>query len=175
MTRTLLLLAATAATWTTAARAQDSPLTASIPAPAPSSQAVCATSSPTRLTSVTFRAVLDSLASGWNTNRPALAARCFTATAVYLEPPDRQVYRGRAALEEFFRASVAPARADRMTWHHVAFDESTQVGFAEYTYVGQRYYHGVVVIRMADGLIASWREYQYPSPQPWDAFVGSSR
>jgi hypothetical protein len=64
-----------------------------------------------------FQAVLDTVAAGWNSNRAELAASCFTEGAVYLEPPDRQLYRGRPALQEFFAASIAPARPDRMHWH----------------------------------------------------------
>jgi hypothetical protein len=127
------------------------------------------------LDSAGFRAVLDSVAAGWNTNRAELAASCFTEAAVYLEPPNRQLYRSRAALREFFAASIAPARADRMRWHAVAFDSTQQVGFGEYTYRGQRNYHGVVVIQLEGGLIRSWREYQYGSPLTWEEFVGPSR
>ena len=120
-----------------------------------------------------FRVLLETVATAWNTNQPTVAANCFTLTAVYLEPPDRQRFEGRAALESFFRASIAPARPDRMTWHHLAFDEAGQVGLGEYTYRGQRYYHGVAVVRVTEGLIASWREYQYPSSQPWEDFTGN--
>ena len=122
-----------------------------------------------------FRATLDSVAAGWNSNRPELAASCFTEAAVYLEPPDRQLYRGRPALREFFAASIAPPRSDRMRWHAVAFDSVRQVGFGEYTYRGQQHYHGIVVVHMEAGLIRSWREYQYGSPLSWEAFVGPSR
>ena len=122
-----------------------------------------------------FRATLDSVAAGWNGNRAELAASCFTEAAVYLEPPDRQLYHGRLALREFFAASIAPPRSDRMRWHAVAFDSVRQIGFGEYTYRGRQYYHGVAVIHMEGGLIHSWREYQYGSPLSWDAFVGPSR
>jgi SnoaL-like domain len=122
-----------------------------------------------------FRATLDSVAAGWNGNRADLAASCFTEAAVYLEPPDRQLYRGRKALREFFAASIAPARPDRMRWHFVAFDSVRQAGFGEYTYRGRQNYHGIVVVHLEGGLIRSWREYQYGSPLSWEAFVGPSR
>jgi hypothetical protein len=92
-----------------------------------------------------------------------------------LEPPDRQLYRGRTALREFFAASIAPARSDRMLWHAVAFDSVRQVGFGEYTYRGRQNYHGIVVVHLEGGLIRSWREYQYGSPLAWEAFIGPSR
>jgi SnoaL-like domain len=122
-----------------------------------------------------FRAVLDTVAAGWNSNRAELAASCFTEVAVYLEPPDRQLYRGRAALQEFFATSIAPARSDRLRWHTVAFDSVQQVGFGEYTYRGRQNFHGVVVLHLNGGLIRSWREYQYGSPLAWEEFVGPSR
>jgi hypothetical protein len=122
-----------------------------------------------------FRAMLDSVAAGWNSNRAELAASCFTEAAVYLEPPDRQLHRGRAALREFFAASIAPARSDRMRWHAVALDSVQQVGFGEYTYRGRQNYHGVVVLHLEGGLIRIWREYQYGSPLEWEEFVGPSR
>lgn len=94
---------------------------------------------------------------------------------MYLEPPDRQLHRGRAALRQFFAASIAPARSDRMRWHTVAFDSVQQVGFGEYTYRGRQNYHGIVVLHLDGGLIRSWREYQYGSPLAWEEFVGPSR
>jgi SnoaL-like domain len=137
---------------------------------------VCASGSGgTPLGSAAFQEVLDRVAEGWNSNRAELAASCFTEEAVYLEPPDRQLYRGRAALEEFFAASITPARSDRMRWHAFAFDPVQQVGFGEYTYRGRRNYHGVVVVHLDGGLIRSWREYQYPSTLEWEDFVGPSR
>ena len=127
------------------------------------------------LSPAAFRATLDSVAAGWNSNRAESAASCFTEAAVYLEPPDRQLYRGRPALREFFAASIVPPRSDRMRWHAMAFDSVRQVGFGEYTYRGRQNYHGIVVVHLEGGLIRSWREYQYGSPLSWEAFVGPSR
>jgi hypothetical protein len=122
-----------------------------------------------------FRAVLDAVAHAWNTARADLAVACFTDDAVYLEPPDRQDYKGSDALREFFGASVQPARSDRMHWHFVAFDEARQTGFGEYTFRGRQFYHGIAIVQLRDGRIRSWREYQYTSRIPWEEFVGRSR
>jgi hypothetical protein len=129
----------------------------------------------TPLESAAFRAVLDTVASGWNSARADLAAGCFTEGAVYLEPPDRQVYRGRPAIRGFFEASAQQPQPDRMRWHAVAFDPVRQIGFGEYTYRGRQNYHGIVVVRLHEGLIHRWREYQYGSALSWEDFVGSSR
>lgn len=83
------------------------------------------------MTSAGFRKLLERYAAALNGGDAAGAAGCFTADAVYLEPPDRQVHRGREELLPFFAAS-APEPAVRMTWHHIAFDPRTQVGFGEY-------------------------------------------
>ena len=130
---------------------------------------------PTPLGSEEFRGVLDSVAAGWNGGRVETAVLCFSETAVYLEPPDRQRYQGRTALRGFFAASVLPPRPDRMRWHGVAFDSARQLGFGEYTYRGGQNYHGIVVVRIEGGLIRSWREYQYRSPLQWEEFIGPSR
>ena len=122
-----------------------------------------------------FRAVLDSVAAGWNEGRAELAASCFTERAIYIEPPARQLYRGRPDLLRFFAASIHPPRPDRMRWHAIAFDSVRQVGFGEYTYRGTRNYHGIAVVQLDAGLIRSWREYQYGSDLPWEEFVGASR
>jgi hypothetical protein len=122
-----------------------------------------------------FRAILDTVAAGWNSARADLAAGCFTEQAVYIEPPDRQLYRGRAAIRDFFAASIAPARSDRMRWHAVAFDAARQIGFGEYTYRGRQNYHGMVVVQLDAGLIQNWREYQYGSPMSWEDFIGPGR
>src|SRR5258705_201997 len=54
-------------------------------------------------------------------------------------------------------------------------DEAQQVGAAEYTYTGHHQYHGTVLIKVANGRITHWREYQHIDPRPWENFVGTSR
>jgi hypothetical protein len=105
----------------------------------------------TPLGAAEFRATLDSVAAGWNSDRSEAAASCFTEAAVYLEPPDRQLFRGRAAIRAIFAASIHPARPDRMAWHAVAFDSVRQAGFGEYTYRGSRNYHGIAVLQLETG------------------------
>jgi len=81
----------------------------------------------------TFAALMERIATGWNTGNAAGAADCFTEDAVYMEPPDRQRYEGRAALFDFFGGNQQPPPQMSMTWHHLAFDTPTQTGFGEYT------------------------------------------
>jgi uncharacterized protein (TIGR02246 family) len=125
------------------------------------------------LTAAGFRRLLETVAAGWNEGDARRAADCFADDAVYVEPPDRQVYRGREALYEFFGGESPPPMS--MRWHHVVFDEAEQVGAAEYTFEGRRRYHGLVIVRVDGGTIARWREYQYASELEWPDFVGASR
>ena len=122
----------------------------------------------------TARALLTDLADAWNRGDAAAGAACFSDDAVYLEPPDRQHYVGRAQLFAFFGGDLAVPGAMSMTWHHIAVDETAGRVFGEYTFTGNNTYHGVAVIQLSNGLIASWREYQYRSASPFADFAGDS-
>ena len=126
---------------------------------------------PRKLDDVGFRALLQTLADGWSEDNARKAADCFTEDAVYTEPPAKQEYRGRQMLFEFFGGEQGRKSAMKMVWHHVAFDVRSQVGMGEFTFEYGSKAHGVVVIRVRDGLIANWREYYYESELGWDEFV----
>jgi hypothetical protein len=125
-----------------------------------------------RLTSAAFRELLETVAAGWNEADARRAADCFAEDAIYLEPPDRQHYRGRQALYEFFGGDTPPPM--QMRWHNVVFDELAEVGVGEYTFRGRRQLHGIVIVKVRHGRISRWREYQYASDLDWDVFVGES-
>lgn len=116
-----------------------------------------------------FRQLLETIAGAWNEGDTASALACFTDDARYTEPPDAQHYEGRQELFEFFGGDDPPPM--RMAWHTIVFDRDEQMGAAEYTYTGTNTYHGVVVIRLRDELIANWREYQVGSDLDWNAFT----
>jgi hypothetical protein len=59
----------------------------------------------------------------------------------------------------------------RMAWHTIAFDNDQQMSAAEYTHTGTNTYHGVVMIRLRDDLIATWREFRVRSDLGWTAFT----
>jgi ketosteroid isomerase-like protein len=119
---------------------------------------------------------MGALAAGWNAGDARKAADVFTEDALYLEPPDKQFYAGRPALYEFFGGANTrkPEPPMKMTWHHLAFDEASQVGFGEYTFQMNRRYHGIVVVKIRGGKISNWREYQYESKLDWKEFVAKS-
>lgn len=116
-----------------------------------------------------FRALMERVAAGWNAGDARAAAACFAEDAVYEEPPAKQLHKGRAALLEFFGGDEKLPM--KMRWHHLAFDEATGVGFGEYTFALNRQYHGIVVVKVRDGRIVRWREYQTQSPLPYEEFA----
>jgi ketosteroid isomerase-like protein len=118
-----------------------------------------------------FQAVLHNLAEAWNNGESRRAAECFTEDAIYTEPPDKQVYRGREALFRFFGGGTGRPGQMTMRWHHLAFDPATQIGFGEFSFTYGTTVHGVAVIRLRQGKIANWREYWYESTLPWDQFI----
>lgn len=127
------------------------------------------------LTTAQFQALMTTVSDGWNEGNARKAADCFTEDAVYSEPPRKQLYRGRAQLYDFFGGASKPDPPMKMAWHHLVFDEATQVGAGEYTFEMNKRYHGVVMVRIRDGRIANWREYQYESTLGWDEFAGENR
>jgi ketosteroid isomerase-like protein len=118
-----------------------------------------------------FVNLMETLAESWNAGDSRRALECFTPDAVYMEPPDEQRYEGRDELFDFFGRDDPPPM--QLTWHHLVVDGD--VGVAEYTYRGQRQFHGLVILQLRGGRIARWREYQLESSLPWDEFVGPSR
>ena len=115
---------------------------------------------------------MRTVSDGWNEGNARKAADCFANDAVYIEPPDSQVYMGRQALFEFFGGNKGTDKPMHMVWHHLAFDVGTQVGFGEYTFALNHQFHGVVVVQLRGKEIRSWREYQYQSTLDWRQFTG---
>ena len=113
---------------------------------------------------------MQTIADGWNEGNARKAADCFCEDAVYVEPPEKQVYQGCEELFEFFGGESGPEIPMHMTWHHLAFNEDEQVGFGEYSFQMHGKYHGIVTVKLENGLIKFWREYQYNSELNWDEF-----
>ena len=121
-----------------------------------------------------FEGLLDRVAEGWNEGDARKAAECFTEDAVYVEPPDRQLYRGREDLYRFFGGDSGRPGAMSMTWRNVVFDEDLQIGFGEFTFSYGTQVHGAVAVKLREGRIHRWREYWYESELPYAAFAGES-
>ena len=121
-----------------------------------------------------FERLMRTVAAGWNEGNARKAADCFGEDAIYVEPPEKQLYHGRAELYEFFGGDDGPDLPMKMTWHHLAFHEEEQIGFGEYTFQMHGRYHGIVVVKIEAGLIKHWREYQYRSELDWEQFTSQN-
>ena len=124
----------------------------------------------TKTNSSEFNQLMQTIADGWNEGNARKAADCFSEDAVYVEPPDKQVYHGQEELYEFFGGDDGPEIPMHMTWHHLAFNEEEQVGFGEYSFQMHGKYHGIVTVKLKNGLIKFWREYQYKTELNWEEF-----
>jgi len=121
-----------------------------------------------------FRLVIQTVADGWNRGDARLAASCFDEGAMYSAPPSPP-HRGRKALDEFFGGTKGRELPMQMTWHNLVFDPQQQIGVGEYTFRYKEQTHGLVIVKISNGLIVNWREYEVASGLPWEEFVGENR
>lgn len=117
-----------------------------------------------------FMALMAHLAQAWETQNTEAALACFTADAVYMQPPDVQYYTGHDQLRAYFGA-LKPGTFLRYVnrW----FDEDAQVGCVEFSFgvAGKTTAdHGVIVVELHGGLIAHWREYVQKGPADFQTF-----
>jgi len=129
------------------------------------------TRSPEKISTGEFNQLMQIVADGWNEGEARKAADCFSEDAVYVEPPEKQLYRSRAELYDFFGGNHGTDLPMKMTWHHLAFNQEDQIGFGEYTFEMHGRYHGIVVVKIEGGLIKHWREYQYRTRLNWEDFI----
>jgi hypothetical protein len=127
-----------------------------------------------KLSTDQFNFLMQTVTAGWNEGNARKAADCFSEDAIYVEPPEKQLYHGRPELYEFFGGDNGTDISMKMTWHHLAFDEAAQIGFGEYTFEMHGLYHGIVVVKIEAGLIKHWREYQYRSELNWEDFTSQN-
>jgi SnoaL-like domain len=123
------------------------------------------------VTSDEFREVMERLARAWSTQDLELGLSCFAADAVYMEPPDVQLFVGRDELRPYFDA-LTPGTF--MRFHTIAFDEASQRGAGEFSFGShgeETADHGVAVVEMENGLIRIWREYLRKGPASFDEFT----
>jgi SnoaL-like domain len=127
------------------------------------------------LTTGGYKRLMNQLAQAWNANDARRAVELFTDDAVYSAPPGGRVRRGRDELFRFFGGPIGRPRPMRMDWHHLVFDEESQIGAGEYTFTYEIRTHGTVMVRIVNGKIANWREYEEASPLDWEEFMGPNR
>lgn len=118
-----------------------------------------------------FINLMTQLAKSWTSQNADAALSCFTKDAIYMEPPNIQLYLGHEQLRPYF-AALEPGTY--MTFHNLCFNESTQVGMGEYCF-GMKDEAiadvGVVVVQIENGKIAHWREYQRKGPADFATFI----
>ncbi len=131
-------------------------------------------SAPPGLTSSEFTKLLATLAGAWNSNNAKLAADYFTEDAKYSSPPNPRIRKGRQELFDFFGGEKGRPKPMSMLWHHIVFDESAQIGMAEYTFTYEIRTHGAVIVRIVNGKIANWREYEQESRLNWEEMTGDN-
>jgi hypothetical protein len=122
------------------------------------------------MTSAEFGELMERLARAWSTQETELGLSCFTEDAVYMEPPDVQLFVGHAELRPYF-AALTPGTF--MRFNAIMFDENGQVGAGEYAFGDERSQtadHGVAVVEVEDGRIRFWREYQRKGPAEFADF-----
>jgi hypothetical protein len=128
-----------------------------------------------RATTEEFKSLMRTVAEGWNEGNAKKAADCYTEDAIYSSPPDSKYRKGRQILFEFFGGDKGRDAPMKMTWHHLAFDDESQIGFGEYTFKYKDYQaHGIVAIKVGHRKIANWREYEIPSNLSWGQFIGEN-
>src|SRR5260370_5816505 len=121
----------------------------------------------TQLRSSQFKDLLQTVAQGWNTGNARLAADCFAENALYRAPPSSRVRQGRQTLFEFFGGVKDRPKPMSMQWHHIIFDETTQICMGEYTFTYEMRTHGLVIVRIVAGRIANCRDYEAESLPDW--------
>ena len=118
-----------------------------------------------------FKTLMNSIATGWSTQNTDLALSSFDENAIYMEPPNVQYYQGHAQLRPYFDALEA---RHNMQFHHIWFDETTQIGVGEFTfsYGKPTADVGIAVIELKNGKIKFWREYLQKGPTEFKEFIG---
>lgn len=123
------------------------------------------------LNALQFSVLLHRLVRGWSEQESEIALSCFTSDAVYMEPPDIQLFIGHDQLRPYF-AALEPGTF--MRFHNTWFDAKRQSGADEYSFghiSAPEADHGVAIIELRDGRIATWREYQRKGPSRFDMFI----
>ena len=117
-----------------------------------------------------FQSLMQDVADGWSTQNTELALRSFHENVIYMEPPDIQLYRGHEQLRPYFDALEAK---HEMEFHNLMFNRDKQIGAGEYTfsYGSDTADTGVVIVKILEGKIAFWREYQRKGSSDFEDFI----
>lgn len=121
-----------------------------------------------------FHDLMTRLSAAWEAQNTEAGAACFTPDAVYMEPPDQQLFIGHDQLRLYFGA-LKPGTV--MRWLHLWFNEDSQTGAGHYIFsssgASENAIYGVCVVDIRDERIAFWREFQRRGPAAYDQFFSS--
>ncbi len=119
------------------------------------------------MTSEEVRKILSHMASGWTCRDYESVTANFADALFYSDGVNYRIH-DKTSLLGFFRDDDGLPQA--CEFHNIIFDESRQIGCAEYTYSGNFTYHGTVWIVFDGDKIVEWREYQYRAGMTWKEF-----
>lgn len=124
-----------------------------------------------RLNEHQFIELMIRLAKAWSRQDLNDALSCFTEDAVYMEPPDIQLFKSHDELRPYFGA-LKPGTY--MKFHNLWFNENQQIGAGEYSFgniARPNAVHGVAVVEIKNGRIRFWREYQRKGSADFKRFI----
>jgi hypothetical protein len=117
-----------------------------------------------------FSKLMSKLANAWMNRSTNTALECFKEDAIYMEPPDKQLYIGHVQLKPYFDAL---REGVFFKFHNIMFNEQTQVGSCEYSFGNIKNEicdTGVLVIELENNKIKFWREYQTKGSTDFNSF-----
>lgn len=119
------------------------------------------------MTSCEFSVMLEKMAQDW-VSRDYKAVVAKFADKLFYSDAINYTFPDNGSLLKFFEDDDGKPQSCK--FHNAIFDESRQLGCAEYTYKGSFIYHGTVWIKLADDKIVEWREYQHRTDKAWEEF-----
>ena len=123
-----------------------------------------------RLTGAQFAGLIGTLGDAWEALDTEAAVACFTSDAVYMQPPDQQLFRGHDELRAYFSPLRSGTSFRVEAWW---FNEGAQRGAIEFVFglaTDDEADHGVAVVDVTGGRIARWREYLQRGPADTERF-----
>ena len=140
--------------------------------PAAVSSAICGPRH--QLSSAQFQLLLQTVRDAWLAGQAERVAGCFAPGAIFSLPPSPGV-AGHESLLQVFGAGQKTEPPKYIEWHHLVFDPAQQVGAVEFSMQRRIPSHGVVIIKISDGLISNWRQYTITSDLAWEKFIGMNQ
>jgi len=118
-----------------------------------------------------FHTLMSRLARAWNKQQANDVATCFAPNVIISQVIQAIIWQGHDEVQDYVKKFMAKNKT-HMVWHHLLFDEESQVGSGEYSFsVDSQHRHGIVLVKIEDGKIINLRAYETPSDMGWQQFV----